>query len=100
MQTISQNQKAPESNNIVKTSNLESLAQTKDTPAPKTSVPPLVIPQKGAQGPITASQLADDALNAPFNINSYIESHDLDKSEFPTGQVKTETLSDSPTASK
>ena len=57
---------------------------------------PLVIPQKNGQAPITASQLAEDALSAPLNINSYIESHDLDKSDFPTGQVKTDSLKDAP----
>lgn len=35
--------------------------------------------QNNKQPPISASQLADDALSAPFNINNYINDHGLDQ---------------------
>lgn len=44
------------------------------------------------QPPISASQLADDALSAPFNINNYLSDHGLDQQDFPTGSVKTEQV--------
>jgi len=44
--------------------------------------------------------LAEDALSAPLNINQYIDSHDLDKQEFPTGAVKTDALTSAPVEDK